>query len=144
MEKVRANHYTDSLIYSIDRILKNIKSDLNRYIMTLSNITAEQYAVLDTICYSEKLCQQDAAKILFKDKSNIKRIVEILEKNNYIKRATGKKDNRLVNFLEATPAGKQLISENREKIKSHMERFFQDISNEEIQILRNIVHKLEK
>jgi len=144
MNKIEACHYTDTLIYSIDRVLKNIKADLNQYIQSLDNITAEQFAVLDTICSSETICQQDTARILSKDKSNIKRIIEILEKNNYVKRIIGKKGNRLVNFLEATPEGKEIIDKNIGKIKSYMQNVFKNITDDEIKTLWNIVYKLEK
>lgn len=144
MNKINANHYTDTLIYSIDKVLKSIKSDLNKYIMSVDNITAEQFAVLDTIYNNEKLCQADAAKILLKDKSNIKRIIEILETNKFIKRTMGKKENRLVNYLEITPEGKILIDKNRDNIKSYMQNLFKDITDEEIQTLQNIINKLEK
>ena len=143
--KVKAEHYTETLIYSIDCILKNIKNDLNKYITSLNlGITAEQFSVLDTIGRNNTICQQDIADILFKDKSNVKRIVEILEKKEFIKRQVGRKNNRLANFLSLTENGKILLNSSLPKIKNFIENdLVKDISNDEIEILRNIAAKFK-
>lgn len=141
--KVKAEHYTETLIYSIDRILKNIKNDLNKYITGLNlGVTAEQFSVLDTIGRNNTICQQEIADILFKDKSNVKRIIEILEKKELITKETGRKNNRLVNFLSITENGKSLLKKSLPKIKNFIENdLIKDISNDEIEILRKIAAK---
>lgn len=144
MAKVKANHYTDSLVYAIDRVIKNIKADLNQYISSLDNITAEQFAVLDIISSRKFVYQQDIANILSKDKSNIKRIVDILAKNNFIERKAGIANNRLVYFLEITEDGRKIVDNNMDSVKKHLENAFSCITEEEIASLWNIVHKLEK
>lgn len=144
MVKVKANHYTETLVYSIDRVIKNIKADLNRYISSLDNITAEQFAVLDIVSSREKVCQQEIANILSKDKSNIKRVVDILVKNNFIEKKAGTKNNHLVYFLEITPEGRKIVDKNMGKIKKYLENSMKCVSDEEVEILWKIVRKLEK
>ncbi len=136
-------HYTDTLMYSIDKTLKNIKFNLNQYILEAAKITAEQFAVLDTIYVNENICQQDVAVILSKDKSNIKRIVEILEKSGYITRQTGRKNNRLVNYLNITKSGEELIENNINDIRNYMKNFLGNITDEEVCCLEKIVLKLQ-
>lgn len=145
MKKIKVNHYTDTLIYTIDMIIKDIKADLNQYIANnVENITAEQFVVLDTIYCHNEVCQQDIATILSKDKSNTKRIVEILEKNNYVTRKTGRKNNRLVNFLEITQEGKKIVDDNIENIKKHIEEYFSDIDDDEIELLKKLAPRFKK
>lgn len=143
--KVKAEHYTDTLIYSIDCILKNIKGDLNKYIASLNlGVTAEQFSVLDTIGRNNTVCQQEIADILFKDKSNVKRIIEILEKKELITKEVGRKNNRLVNFVSITESGKKLLEKGLPKIKSFIENdLVKDITNDEIEILRSIAAKFK-
>ena len=86
----------------------------------------------------------ELAEKLSKDKSNIKRIVEILENKGFITRKTGKKNNRLVNYLYITKSGKKVIDDNIDKIKEYMEQLFSPISTEEEQILRDLVERLKK
>ena len=121
-----------------------MKSDMNQYINSLNlGITAEQFLVLDTIDSGNNICQQDVADLLGKDKSNIKRIVEILEQKELITRVAGKKNNRLVNYLVITDNGKRLIKENIDKVKKFMEKVFSVISEDEELYLKQIVSKLK-
>lgn len=121
-----------------------MKSDMNQYINSLNlGITAEQFLVLDTIDSGNSICQQDVADLLGKDKSNIKRIVEILEQKELITRVAGKKNNRLVNYLVITDNGKRLIKENIDKVKKFMEKVFSVISEDEELYLKQIVKKLK-
>lgn len=145
MNRIKVNHYTDLLMYKIEQVIKSLKYDLNQYINNLNiGLTAEQLFVLDTISSENNACQQDIAEKLSKDKSNIKRIVEILENKGFITRKTGKKNNRLVNYLYITKSGKKVIDDNINKIKEYMEQLFSPISTEEEQILRDLVERLKK
>lgn len=143
MVEIRANHYTDLMIYSVEQTVTKIKSDLNQYIMNLGiGITAEQFSVLDTIYCSKNICQQDVATILSKDKSNVKRIVEILKNKELITISLSKRNNYAVNFLNITEKGKKLIDDNVQNIKTHLATIFEDISEDEVQVLKIIIQKL--
>ena len=143
MEQINAEHYTDMLIYAVDKTVTKIKLSLGQYIASLDiGITAEQFAVLDTIYRGENLCQLDVAKILMKDKSNIKRIAEILEHKGLINRILSKRENRALNYLKITDSGKTLIDENVDKVKSYLTEIFRDITDEEVQVLKNIMQKV--
>lgn len=143
MKKIKANHYTETLIYKLDSALKNIKIELNQFILTLPpHITSEQFAVLDTISGQKDICQQDVAKTLMKDKSNIKRLVEILEKKHYIIRTAGRKNNRLVNYLTITAEGQNIIDTHMPQIKQYLEQRLKHISESELQVLKNIIDKI--
>lgn len=142
--RIKVNHYVDLLMFSIEQVIRGMKSDMNQYINSLNlGITAEQFLVLDTIDSGNNICQQDVADLLGKDKSNIKRIVEILEQKELITRVAGKKNNRLVNYLVITDNGKRLIKENIDKVKKFMEKVFSVISEDEELYLKQIVKKLK-
>ena len=145
MTRIKVDHYVDLLICSIEQVIRGMKSEMNQYINGLDlGVTAEQFLVLDTIDSRNDICQQDVADLLAKDKSNIKRIIEILESKGLVTRIIGKKNNRLVNYLAVTDDGKKLIHENLDKVKMFMEKVFSSVSGEEEQFLRNIVLKLKK
>lgn len=145
MRAPEANHYTETVLYSLESTIRNIKSDINQYVSSiLEDITPEQFFVLDTIYSHNDCCQKDICELLIKDKSNVKRIVEILESKKLIRRIVGRKNNRLVNYLEITENGKVLVETHIKQIKAHMVEMFKDISNDEIQTLKNIISKLSK
>ena len=143
MQKIKVNHYTDLKMFQVEQVVKNLKFKLNQFITNLDiNITPEQLLVLDTIYSHDNICQQDVALLLSKDKSNIKRIVEILENNKLITRTAGRKNNRLVNYLSITEEGKKILDNNINEIKGYMEELFKDISDEEVKALDSIIKKL--
>ena len=145
MKKIQVNHYTDTVIYKIDKVIKGIKSDLNKFVSGVDlSITTKQYLVLDTISGNKEICQQDVATILDMDKSNTKRIVEILEKKGLIDRTTGRKNNRLVNYLTLTKSGQQFIDDNVDKVKTYLEETFSVITDEELEFLKYFLTKIQK
>ncbi|MBR1373666.1 MarR family transcriptional regulator, partial [bacterium] len=130
MIKIKTEHYVDTIIYSIDKIMKNLKSELKQKIEKLDiGITAEQFVVLDTISGFDKIYQQQLSEIIMKDKSNINRILKILENKGLIEREYGNANNRLVYFLKVTPNGKKLVTDNMPTIKQYIEDIFKNIDN---------------
>ena len=145
MRKIQAKHYTETLVYAFDKALREIKDKLSHFIAGLNiDITAEQFAVLDVIYNGVDICASDVSKILAKDKSNVKRIVEILENKGLIERRQGRKNNRLVNYLQISDKGKTFADKYINIIKEYMVEIFTEISDEEEQFLRKIIVKLQK
>ena len=145
MRKIQAKHYTETLVYAFDKALREIKDKLSHFIAELNiDITAEQFAVLDVIYNGVDICASDVSKILAKDKSNVKRIVEILENKGLIERRQGRKNNRLVNYLQISDKGKTFADKYINIIKEYMVEIFTEISDEEEQFLRKIIVKLQK
>ncbi len=144
MIKIKTEHYVDTIIYSIDKIMKNLKSELKQKIEKLNiGITAEQFVVLDTISGFDKIYQQQLSEIIMKDKSNINRILKILENKGLIEREYGNANNRLVYFLKVTPNGKKLVTDNMPTIKQYIEDIFKNIDNSEIEILHTLSKKFQ-
>ena len=141
MIDIQKEHYIDTIIYSIDRILKGLKSKLKNKLETLNiGITAEQFIVLDTIYGTKNIYQQQLSEIIMKDKSNTNRILKILENKGLIAKEYGNVNNRLVYFLRVTEEGRKIVNDNMPKIKQFITDIFKNIDNSEIEIL----HKLSK
>ena len=50
MKQIKYNHYTETIIYSIDMIIRGLKLELRQRIDSLGiAVTGEQFVVLDTI-----------------------------------------------------------------------------------------------
>ena len=144
MLEIKAKHYIDTVIYSIDKIIKSLKSELKQKVDSLNiGITGEQFVVLDTICCHPNIYQQELSEILMKDKSNTTRILGVLEKEGLITRSVGKNKNRLVNLLKVTDKGAKLVSENMPKIKEFITDIFKHINDGEIQTLHALSKKFQ-
>ncbi len=145
MKEIKLNHYVDTVIYSVDMIIKNLKIDLKHKIDKLDlGITGEQFVVLDTVAYYENMYPQRLSQILMKDKSNTTRMIKILADKGLISKTAGKINNRLVYLLNITPEGKKLVDDNMPKIKKYITEIFENITDEEIELLHSMSKKFEK
>lgn len=145
MKEIKLNHYVDTVIYSVDMIIKNLKIDLKHKIDKLDlGITGEQFVVLDTVAYYENMYPQRLSQILMKDKSNTTRMIKILTDKGLISKTAGKINNRLVYMLNITPEGKKLVDDNMPKIKKYITEIFENIPDEEIELLHSMSKKFEK
>lgn len=145
MKEIKLNHYVDTVIYSVDMIIKNLKIDLKHKIDKLDlGITGEQFVVLDTVAYYENMYPQRLSQILMKDKSNTTRMIKILTDKGLISKTAGKINNRLVYMLNITPEGKKLVDDNMPKIKKYITEIFENITEEEIELLHSMSKKFEK
>lgn len=144
MKEIKLNHYVDTVIYSIDMIIKNLKTELKHKIDKLNlGITGEQFVVLDTVSYYDNIYPQKLSDIMMKDKSNTTRMIQILVDKGLITKEVGKVNNRLVYQLKITPEGKKLVDDNMPKIKKYITEIFADISDEEIELLHKMSRKFE-
>lgn len=144
MKEIKLNHYVDTIIYSIDMIIKNLKTELKHKIDKLNlGITGEQFVVLDTVSYYDNIYPQKLSDIMMKDKSNTTRMIQILADKGLITKEIGKINNRLVYQLKITKKGKKLVDDNMPKIKKYITEIFENISDEEIELLHKMSRKFE-
>ena len=144
MIKINKEHYVDTVIYSIDKIIKGLKNELKNKLETLDiGITGEQFIVLDTICGTKNIYQQQLSEIIMKDKSNTNRILKILEQKGLITKEYGNVNNRLVYFLNPTEDGRKIVEDNMPKIKQFITDIFKNIDDSEIEILHKLSHKFQ-
>ena len=144
MKEIKLNHYVDTVIYSIDMIIKNLKTELKHRIDKLNlGITGEQFVVLDTVSYYDNIYPQKLSEIMLKDKSNTTRMIQILVDKGLIIKEVGKVNNRLVYQLKITPEGKKLVEDNMPKIKKYITEIFANIPDEEIELLHKMSRQFE-
>ena len=145
MKEIKANHYVDTIIYSVGIILRVLKGELKQKIDNLKiGITGEQFIVLDTICCYKDIYQQKLSDIIMKDKSNMTRILRVLEEKGLIQRDVGNVNNRLVYFLRPTEKGQKIVEDNMPKIKIFITAIFENITDEEIELLHKLSTKFQK
>lgn len=144
MNEIKAEHYVDTIIYSVDMIIRNLKNELKHKIDKLGlGITGEQFVVLDTIYCNENMYQQKLSDILMKDKSNTTRILKVLVKEGLITRTAGNVNNRLVYMLNITDKGRNMVKNNMPKIKKFISDIFQNITDDEIDLLHSLSTKFQ-
>jgi MarR family transcriptional regulator, transcriptional regulator for hemolysin len=138
-------HYTKSIIYSMEQTVIYFKVKGAQFFNQLNmGVTIDQFGVLDAIYCNNDICQRDLSKIVLKDRSNTGRILNILEKNGFIKRVIETKANRLVKKIYITDNGKRIIEDHHEKLRMAFHKVFDDVSEEEFAALRKTLDKLKE
>ena len=138
-------HYTESVLYSMEQAVVYFRIKGAQFFNQLNtDITVDQFAALDAIYCNNDICQRDLSKIILKDRSNTGRILNILEDNGFITRSVETKNNRLVKKIYITEKGKKMIEEYQPKIRDAFLQVFEDISDNEFDVLKQTLNKFKE
>lgn len=95
------------------------------------DITSEQWSVLYYLWQEEGLTQQELATRTFRDKPSITRLIDNLERDNLVVRVPDKQDRR-VNLIYLSHAGKQLQRSCMEQANKTLEEAIKNIDEQHI------------
>ena len=101
------------------------------------NITPEQWGVLNRLWEKEGIHQSALAERAAKDRPNITRILNLLEKNGFIFRTPDGEDKRRLNVY-LTEEGKALKQKLIPIVIGFLQKCFEGLTQEEVQDLRRI------
>ena len=101
------------------------------------NITPEQWGVLNRLWETEGIHQSALAERAAKDRPNITRILNLLEKNGFIFRTPDGEDKRRLNVY-LTEEGKALKQKLIPIVIGFLKKCFEGLTPEEVQNLRRI------
>lgn len=137
-------HYStqDSLGFIIYRTALALKSALQRCFKENGyEITGEQWAIIRHLWEEEALSQREIAEKTSKDKPNITRLLDALEKKRLIFRQSDPRDRRKY-CIYLTKEGKQLYERLLPLTQSLRQRVTQNLSPAEIDLAKEILNKV--
>lgn len=105
------------------------------------DLTPEQWAVMRRIRDNEGLSQSQLGEKTYKDRHNINRIINILEKRGYVERRPDKTDKRAYR-LSLTAAGIDLLDRSTPTVVAHFEKRFSGISEADLAVLRRVLERI--
>ena len=121
--------------------------NLDIYSKNNFRITPEQYVVLNMI-KSGDYSQKQLCELLFKDKSNVARLISVLETKNLIRKTQITRNGKQINRISLTPDGEELHAEITPIMNLSREKYLEDITEDDmyicIKVLTNIQKNLEK
>ncbi|MFC3883858.1 MarR family winged helix-turn-helix transcriptional regulator [Bacillus songklensis] len=135
--KLSLSDYISIFIHQTDLTLTNhIKNKL-----APNNLAPEQNLIMMVLWEQDGLTQNEIAKKLGKDKTNIARMVYNLEQKGFIQRVSGEEDRRL-SRVYLTDEGKKLGDLIIPITEEFNELVCKGISNEELIEVRRILAKM--
>ena len=132
----------DSLGFIIYRTALALKSALQRFFKENGiEITAEQWAIIRHLWDEEGLSQREIAEKTSKDKPNITRMVDALERKRLVFRQPDPRDRRKY-CIYLTKEGKQLREHLLPLAQNLRERVTENLTQEEIDLLKDTLGKI--
>ena len=142
-DSIKIMHYTDSPSYELELTSKYCKALLIQlFNRVCSEITPEEFAVLDTLYCNKGLCQRDLAKLILRDRANTGRVLDSLEKKGFVRRVNDVKNKRLVRRADITDEGIEILRNLTLRFQPIHERLCKIFSSEDITILRTSLKKM--
>ncbi len=93
------------------------------------DITPDEFAILYALNFVPDISQSELAKLLFKGKAHVGKILNEMEVRGLIRRIADTRDNIIIKRNEMTPAGKELFAKGHkefDRIKEEMQKEFTD------------------
>ena len=137
------SHFTETIFYQIELTAKYCKL-LGQQVFEKLNagITCEEYAVLDVLLNSPKLCQRDLAKLILKDRANTGKLLDTLERKGFVTRKLSIKNNRPVKIVEITEAGSIKAADVLEHLRPHYTFIKEKINNSDVAKVGDLLNEL--
>jgi len=107
------------------------------------DITPEQFAILSLLREQDGLQQREIADLLVKDRPNITRILERLEKKRLIRRKTDTQDRRAVR-VHITKTGLKICPKLEQIAIEYRNQAYQGLNQSEQQQLRDMLHLISE
>lgn len=143
MNKTIPACYAECLPYLVDKASVYLRLHGSDFLQQLGiDLTLEQYIALDAVAAGTDLCQRDLAKILLKDRSNVTRILSILESKGLVKRIAAMKQNRPVKLISITNKGQKIIDKYSLIVKKDLEDFLSEFDDNELKQFKSTLEKM--
>lgn len=137
-------HITDSLGFMIYRTALALKSALQRcFRENGQEITAEQWNIIRHLWEEEGLSQREIGEKAAKDKPNITRMLDALEKKRLIFRQPDPRDRRKF-CVYLTREGKLLHERLFPLVRDMRNRVIQNLSQPEMSLLKQVLDKINR
>ena len=104
----------------------------------------DEFKILSHILQNPKLSQSDIAKLVYKGKAHVGKILNVMEQKGYIKRVLSTNHNIMVKHTELTEFGKKLYKNTDEKYRGIALKTLKTFSVEEINELTRLLDKLKE
>lgn len=131
-----------SLGFVANRVANRLKAELERdFAAHGHDITAEQWSVLSRLYEEDGLAQHEIATRIARDKTNVARILTLMERRGLVERRIDPRDNR-AREIYLTHYGRSLEADLVSSAKSVLTRAQQGFSDKEIQALIKALNQI--
>ena len=130
------------IFYTMDKAIRTYRQYAQKQLKDAGfSITIDQWLIIKGILENPGLSQQELAKIVFKDNASVTRMIELLVKGEYLKRATHTTDRRRENLI-VTPAGKKVITDVQKIVLKNRARALDGIDQKRVESMKETLQAI--
>ncbi|MFI6497913.1 MarR family winged helix-turn-helix transcriptional regulator [Nonomuraea typhae] len=134
----------ESVGFLINRTAVNLKRALQReFRLHGHQVTAEQWALLNRVWEQGGLSQVQLAELTFKDKTNVTRMIEVLERDGLIHRQQDEHDRRTYRIY-ATTEGAELRDQLVPLAEDLLERVLEGLVEDDLNLFKRILGQIDR
>lgn len=131
-----------TVFYALDKAIRTYRQFAQRNInLNHLDITIDQWLILKTIRDHPKMNQKEIAEHVFKDYASITRIIEILVRNEYLKRSFHQTDRRRYQ-LSLTSEGEKVYVKLLPIIQKNRETALVGLGTRDVDLLQGLLLKI--
>lgn len=132
----------ESLGFIIHRLANRLKNALERSFSSHNvAITTEQWTVLARLCEEDGIAQNEIASRTAKDKTNVARILVLMENRGIIERRVSQSDNRVLEIY-VTDAGRAVYQKAVSAAREVLTQAQQGFTPAEVEALMSALNKV--
>ncbi len=105
------------------------------------DLTTEQWSVMACLWNRDRLTQQTISELTYKDKASITRLLDTLERHNFIVRVSDPGDRR-INLIHLTKNGTELEEKAMTIVKDAFQRAIEGIDHKDLLFTKEILYKV--
>jgi MarR family transcriptional regulator for hemolysin len=136
------NKLGDVIFYSMDKAIRTYRTFAqHRLAEAGSDLTVDQWLVLNVVHDNPGLRQGAIAELVFKDGASVTRMIALMVRDGFISRAIPEHDRRTVR-LALTRKGQQQLRTLRPVVERYREHALSGVSDLEIQALDRTLRKI--
>ncbi len=139
MTQLQNNEIFDILVGKVSAAIN--RTFLRAFVNEGIDISTEQWSVLACLWQKDKVTQQTLCSLTAKDKPSMTRLIDKLEKRNLVTRVSTNNDRR-INLIHLTETGAALQDKATELVQQIATKTLNGITDEEMNISRNVLRKI--
>ena len=139
MVQIQNDELFDILVGKISTAIN--RTFLRAFVAEGIEITTEQWSVMACLWQKDKVTQQVLCTLTSKDKPSMTRLIDKLEKRNFVTRVSDHSDRR-INLIHLTDAGIALQEKATEIVNKIVTKTLSNITEEELIIGRVVLKKI--
>lgn len=98
-----------------------------------ADITTDECSILFAINYNPTISQSELAKLMFKGKAHIGKILNDMETRGLVKRIADTRDNIIIKRNEITPKGQEILKKGIKEINKIKKAVEEEFSKEDLE-----------